>query len=440
MSTPVPSERWVGSWLALTVGALLLRVYYTALAVVDNPLRADAGQYFRVALNVVLHGTYSTASPDAASVPPDSYRAPGYPTLIAVLFWLDGDGSYDALLAIQCVLGACTVGFSILLASRMMPKNYAFATGVLVGVWPHLITMGGYALTETLFGFLLSASAWLVVKALERPKIGITLLAGMCLAAAALVNQIALCLAPLIALSFTKRDWKVWVFLAAALAPPLLWSVRDSQIQSPAGLSASSRLMENVLIGMEPDFVPRYKPEAGIPTAVVARERISAGLNAYSVDSKKAVYDIWKRMSERPIYYLVWYLTKPEQFWSWSIVQGQGDIYEYPMLVAPFNSSFPLRLIASVCRGLNPLLMLAALGGAILTFAGKAPLRSAPANTVVVLIAVYATVIHSILTPDVRYSIPFRPFEIILAMLATRSAMVLLAKVVRSQKALQSTP
>ena len=130
--------------------------------------------------------------------------------------------------------------------------------------------------------------------------------------------------------------------------------------------------------------------------------------------------DVWSRMSETPWAYAVWYLSKPAQFWTWSIVQGEGDVYVYPMRFAPFHDVWLLRLIASLCRGINAPLMLAALAGAIIVLvkARSAEAKWRCAAGTVLLIAFFATSLHTILAPDARYAVPFRPFEIILAMLA----------------------
>lgn len=414
---------WGG--IAIAVAALVLRLHYIDVAQDENPVRADAGQYFRLAFNIVNHATFSTALPGATIVDPDSYRAPGYPLLIAVFLWLFGDfqRTYYSVLAAQCVLGASTVGLSILLAMRMMPRGYAYACGVLVGVWPHLITLGGYMLTETLFGFLLVLGAYFLARALDSRATREIAAAAVTFAAAALVNQIAAGLsAVLIAfLCLARMRRHALLFAILALGPPALWAVRDSQVHPPTRLSAAGRLMENVVIGMEPDWVPRYGDNGDNPSAVEARARIENELDTFATDPQRAFADIGKRLALSPGHYFVWYLTKPAQFWTWSIVQGSGDIYQYPMLVAPFNSEFPLRLIASICRGLNPIVMWAALGGVLLVLMPRrlgVPAPATCAGPIVVVVAIYATVLHSILTPDARYAAPFRPFEFMLALLS----------------------
>jgi hypothetical protein len=432
--------------IAVFVAALLLRFHYDTVAVFDFPLRGDAQQYFRIAYNVVEHGTFSTASPAAPVALPDSYRAPGYPAFIAFFLWCFGDigAAYDAVLAAQCALGALVAAMSTWLASRIMPLRYALIAGALVALWPHLISMGAVALTETLFGFLLMASACLLIKAVERPRVSAMIAAGGMFAAAALVNQIAIglvivCCAGL-AFLFKPKLW-VLLFALAALGPPGLWAIRDSGITPPPGRSATTRLMENVLIGMEPDFAPRYMPTGSAPTAVAARGRIEAELKVFERDKLTALVHIGQRVASHPFDYLLWYAAKPAQFWSWSIVQGAGEIAVFPLTLDPFAVERPLQALASICHTLNGILMFASFGGLILALglAGFARGRSVPAGAeagacwIVVLAFLYAMTVHSILTPDVRYAVPFRPFEFVLATFFLASVARWLASVASKQ-------
>lgn len=75
------AERGVLVGIVVAVG-LALRLGFVLEAVVQHPLRADAGQYALYAKNLCEHGVFSlaTTSPPA----PDSFRSPGYPAVLAV--------------------------------------------------------------------------------------------------------------------------------------------------------------------------------------------------------------------------------------------------------------------------------------------------------------------------------------------------------------------
>jgi len=437
MVSPARVDQRLG-WGGLAVIALglLLRFYYVSIAEVDQPLRADASQYFLIALNVKNFATFSTSVPTAEGVAPDSYRAPGYPALIAVLSRVFGsnENTYWSILLLQCLLGAATVALTLLLALRIMPIPWAYTAGLLAAVWPHMITLGGYVLTETAFGFLVILSAYTLVLMLERPGWRAPIVAGLSVAAAALVNQIMLGFSiPLVVwLCLRRRSWRIVLFALLALGPPALWAVRDAHTKTESRMSGSVRLIENVLTGMEPDFIPRYK-DARDPAAMAARERIATGQQVYMKDHAAAFADMWKRLTSEPGRLAWWYMSKPARFWTWSIFQGHGDVYVYPMLVAPFDSNPVLRVMASVCHGLNPVIMLAAFAGVLAVLRRRAADSFNAAAVVVMSLFVYATVLHTILNPDARYAVPFRPFEFVLAALA---ASVVSGKVSTRRRAL----
>src|SRR3954464_138262 len=103
--------------------ALLLRWYYVVTALVDNPIRGDAAQYYSYAWNLLNHHVFSMAKPGAELVVPDSYRAPGYPLLLAGWMALvdDFDLWVGAVVLTQCILGALTAGMTMLLARFWLP-------------------------------------------------------------------------------------------------------------------------------------------------------------------------------------------------------------------------------------------------------------------------------------------------------------------------------
>src|ERR1700754_358628 len=221
---------------AIILAAFAVRYFYVRIAVVDDPLRGDAWQYFCYAWNVLKHGTFSLARPMATSVLPDSFRDPGFPVFVAALMAIRGSGRelYDALLLSQCLLATATVGLYVSLAGRWMGFSAACSVGILLGLWPHLISFAGYVLSETLLGFLLALALWLLDTSLRREFLGAAVAAGLAFAAAALNNAVVLPMAPLLATIMVWRDTSrrlMWiVFLLACVVPPAIWLTRNAML------------------------------------------------------------------------------------------------------------------------------------------------------------------------------------------------------------------
>ena len=117
-----------GNWIrlvsagAVVVFALCFRLEYQSTTMEYIQMGADAGQYTRIASNLIEHGIYSMAKPDAAIPRPDSYRSPGYPLLVAVAMRLAGDQPWQHyLFYMQAVLGALSVALTISIARRWLP-------------------------------------------------------------------------------------------------------------------------------------------------------------------------------------------------------------------------------------------------------------------------------------------------------------------------------
>jgi len=102
------TSRLVVAVLAVIVFALSLRWYYLATAVVSDPVRGDAVEYYNYAWNLLNRHVFSMSPPGSEVVTPDSYRDPGYPLLMAV--WMaitnDLDRWYAGVLLTQAALGA----------------------------------------------------------------------------------------------------------------------------------------------------------------------------------------------------------------------------------------------------------------------------------------------------------------------------------------------
>lgn len=425
-------NRWTLGVTAVGVLAFLLRWYFVATAMVVHPVRGDAVQYFSYAWNLLHHGVFSSASPGAATVLPDSFRDPGYPALLAAWFAIGGNSNawYAGILMTQALLGALTVVLVMLIGRRWLTPGWAIAAGVVAALWPHSVAITGYLLTETLFGFLCALALWLFCAAWDKRSHGWMALAGIAFGAASLTNAVLTPFFLLLSLLlfFRTRDSRrlVAVLLVTAFLLPGLWNLRSLALPTPA--SAQNRALINLVQGSWPAYHDAYRAAvSGDPRGQAIMTAIQNDQDRMTQSPAAGLHALAARIAASPLRYASWYLLrKPVVLWGWNIRMGQGDIYVYPTVNSPFDKNAVWRVVAALCYGLNHLLAVAALIGALLLMRRAAPAdeishknsSAGPVRLAVALMLFYVTAVYALFQSEPRYSIPFRGFEILAAITA----------------------
>ena len=439
ITDPTIRNRWFWplALFTITLLALFLRVYYVKTAMVDHPIRGDAAQYYAYALNLTEHAIFSKDPPGGAVITPDSYRDPGYPLFLSA--WMKAFGWaevwYAVVLLSQALLGALTVALTAQLGRYWLAPEWAAGAGLLMAVWPHSITINGYLLTETLFGFLCALGMLLCARACRCANPWWATAAGLVLGAAALTNAV---LQPFGILMAGVLAWrklaprKICVALAVgALLLPGAWAIRNMQVSSVgADNSSKDRALFTFVVGAWPDYGAAWHASLSADAAQKANAAVTlqmadteyAALQASPMEGAKMIL---RRFSEHPWRYAVWYLfEKPYELWNWNIQIGQGDIYVYPTTNAPFQVNPAWMVLAAICHALNWLLLLLALASLFFVWTkrrwvdggGKQGSRAALVGVICLL--AFATLVYTLLQAEPRYSIAFRPFEILLAITA----------------------
>jgi hypothetical protein len=132
-------------------------------------------------------------------------------------------------------------------------------------------------------------------------------------------------------------------------------------------------------------------------------------------DLGSVLEEIRRRFTEEPGRHLYWYLCgKPLMFWQWDIIAGMGDAFVYPAVRSPyFSADGPFDETHRIMKEIHGGILMLALVGAIVSwlpvsriFASDGALRAARLVSAVLL---YFTVLHMIVAPFPRYSVPLRP-------------------------------
>lgn len=421
------NKRWYWSvaLLAVTLLALGLRWAYVTQMEVDNPVRGDAGQYVAYAWNMAHHGVFSKSTPGSAEVVRDSFRDPGYPGLLAaVMLAFDNFGPwYRTVLLLQGLLSALTVTLLMAATRPWLGSKWSVIAGLLMAVWPHSISMTGLLLSETATAFWVALALFLLQWATRKGGPLPMASCGIAFGAAALTNAVMIPFAVLLAAALWWRGRcarsVILVLALSSLLLPLGWGLRNAQL--PTADNSSGRALLNAVQGSWPEYHASYIASVmGDPGAAQIQADIGHEYDVLRTSTSAGMQLMSTRMGQHPLRYVAWYASKPALLWDWSIRMGQGNIYVYATSHSILDEQPILRTTVAICWVLNPLIMLLALAGVLLVWVKRR--ESSPVPLAIALLAIYVTLVYSLLQAEPRYSIPFRGIELILAAETMRRA------------------
>lgn len=140
----------------------------------------------------------------------DTFTPPGYPAFLALV------GNIERLGGVQAVLGALTTMLTMSLTRRMDRSPWAsLLAGIVSAAYFPLVFYSGFALTETLFAFLLLGFTGLLLHAAAIRNRWLAAAAGVVLAAAMLVRPSLLTFVPFF----------VWISWRDKRAPFSRWAL-----------------------------------------------------------------------------------------------------------------------------------------------------------------------------------------------------------------------
>ncbi|GEM_PF-1736559 len=405
--------------LSITLAALAFRLSYMATSVVEHEIVGDIFAYASYAKNLFFHGIYSSQPFHLGAVPTeaDSFRPPGYPLFLAFCMWICGgrDWILTAKL-LQIFASAGTVYLSMSLARRWLGTAWVAACGLVVGFWPHEVVFASTLLSETVYGFLVILSIRLLVAARENVSPIMAGLAGLSLGVAGMFNPVILPMVVpcLYVLRGAARRRLLAPFIIAFATLPIAWQA--TQLDVPTR-EMPGRATMNLIQGAWPEYHHAWKALESDSTARATMAHIDADIQAADAGPEVLAKVLERHLAATPIRSLKWYLIqKPYLLWDWDIRLGAGDIY----FLAPVKDAYagqPIpRLTLQLLRALNPALFAFALAGVLLNARSWLMKRPTPlplALSCVLIVCV--TLVHSVFQAEPRYSIPYKPFEILVA-------------------------
>jgi hypothetical protein len=292
------------------------------------------------------------------------------------------------------------------------------------------VSLTSYLLTETLFSFVLLTAILCFCLAWRHENSILFFLAGILFGYAYLTNETAFFI-PWIFVSmvvfyyaFVAKEnvqrsilKKVALFLLVFALFPGGWTLRNAVNLPHDAPKGTNRALANISHGAYPGFVykdPRFK-------YFPYREDPMQPAFGSSFENFSKIF--WERFKERPGRYLRWYLLeKPYYFWSWNILQGQGDVYIYPVITSLYQTSYIANLTRVIMKYLHPAILILSLTGIPICYFQFRRSRNGDHSFDIPIFlfatCIYFTLLYTIFASWPRYSIPLRPELYILALWA----------------------
>ncbi len=414
-----PSRFFIISLLVcLFITSVLIRAYYIKSTVIINPIIADAREYIIYGYNIAFHDTFSKEFP-SNNPSPDSFRSPGYPLFVALSFIIGGEkGYYDLLLYSQAVIGGFLSVLTYMAGILFLPFFGAITASVLVTFSPHLISMTSYCLTETLFSFTLLTSVLFFLYAIKKNHFVLFFISAVLCGCSYLVNETFLFLPYICVFTFIliqkiylhkKTSINCIVFIIIFSLFPCMWMVRNSSLSSDAP-QGNSRAIATMSHGSYPDFIYKTEKYKYLPY------REDPEQPEFGISLKNFIKILSERIKQRPYDYFVWYsFKKPYYLWSWNILQGQGDVYIYPVTQSLYSISKFVNTTKKIMHTFHPFFTLLSFSGISLFFfqvRNKNAEKFINVNQIALIfyiIFIYYTLLYMVFAPWPRYSIPLRP-------------------------------
>jgi len=230
------ARRWV--WTCVAAG-LALRLAFALFYWTGQPLTHDEREYLALGRSVARGEGF--AYPADEPVPGTAQRfgrAPGYPVFLAALGVTQPvDQVPRRVKVVQCVLGAAGIWLMAAIAGRAGGPRSAVAAAAVSAVYPPLVWMPAYALSESLYSTVALSVALILQKGdsplfLREKKGAVPFFSGVLSGAAILVRPVTLFFLPLAAVwMIRKRAYSAAaIFLVSATLCVLPWTLRNHQV------------------------------------------------------------------------------------------------------------------------------------------------------------------------------------------------------------------
>ena len=237
-------------WFILAAAAvgLAARLAFGLLYWVDKPLTHDEREYLALARSVAAGRGFTYPPGHETGTAQQFGRAPGYPLFLAAVGVPDQDVASTPVRVkvAQAFVGAAVVWLIGLIAGRALGSRGGIVAAAMAALYPPLVWMCAYVLSETLFSLAALGTALVLDLAMQLARThrgggAGTVVAGLLAGTATLVRPVMLFFLPLALLWMLRRRRPALAiaFLVAALAVVLPWTARNYRVYDRFVLVAS---------------------------------------------------------------------------------------------------------------------------------------------------------------------------------------------------------
>jgi 4-amino-4-deoxy-L-arabinose transferase-like glycosyltransferase len=237
--------------VAAAVLGLLLRLAFSFLYWVGKPLTHDEREYLELARSLAAGRGFVYSESYDSGTAQQFGRAPGYPLFLAATGAgrAPADGVPASVKISQAAVGAVAVWLIGVLASRWAGPRAGIVAAAVAAVYPPLVWIAAYALSETLYAALALGAVLLVQIAADRSaaeprsraSYGFAAAAGSITGAAILVRPAMLFFLPLalVWLALRRRALTAALLLLVSIAVVTPWTIRNARVYGRFVLVAS---------------------------------------------------------------------------------------------------------------------------------------------------------------------------------------------------------
>jgi 4-amino-4-deoxy-L-arabinose transferase-like glycosyltransferase len=379
--------------LLILAAALALRLAY-GLSRPDALFYPDSTQFDELAWNLAANNQYGIGGPTAV-------RPPAYVVFLAGVYKLAGH-SRPAALAAQALIGTLLVFILMRVAGRLSgPPSLPLITGCAAAFYPFFVYYEGQLLADSFLTFVMSLSLWLFIRWKENPLSWTRAVAfGLALSATVLTKTPMLLWAALIFLTETvslrsldDRAARFARILTAALVlsiPLLGWGARNKAALGQFSLDnhGGATLAGTIIFHAQTKADRLGETARRDPFFLEADKLPEAERERYFFAATR------RFIQDHPGRYFYECLTRFKDFWRF-----------YPRPDVQFREGALRLIIISLLT--EPFLILAGLFTLFLTRPAW-PLIY-PASCAVV----WLTLLHTLITGQMRYRLPLMPFLIL---------------------------